>query len=594
MAALTAYVRKTGSDNNGGSSNGASADRTGTDGVTAGTTTFTSASASFTSGDVDKLINIVTKGRYRIATFVNSTTVTLSGSPSTGTGLTWNIGGAVATIGAILANSTGAFASGDSLYIGAGTYREVVSISMTSATVETIIAGDVDGVKTGDAGEVVWTAYTTNDASAPSTSALITLGARDYLHFKNLTLIGGNLANGAIVIATSTTSTNIKFTECAFIAGYQAAQSFLLDITTAYNTSLDWTFERCRFLHGGATVARFNLPTGASPGTDYDVNVLFQNCLAIGRNNLVSVNTTGTSAGEGGGIDIRNCTFIGSQIMTTTTTRSSLNNPCTVANCFCYSGATALNAAESGAITENYNLLISGATPRTNVTAGASSLSDGSIAPLIYFGQELFFGASLRPLGTPYGTGPVRGWGDDGNAPSVDLLNRIRPTIGTSKAAGALEYHDNAVKETSTVRTGSNAIKFAGPGDHDFIVPVDATSTTITVYGRFDSSYAGTKPQMKVLNGTECGVADASVTMTGSANTWEQLSLTFTPTAKGFVTIRLISNSTDASGNAFFDDFAITGSVTPNGFDYYRRAEPYPAQTPAGSSSSGVSRSRTQ
>src|SRR5688572_22783567 len=122
MAALTAYVRKTGSDNNGGSSLGTSPDRTGTDGVTNGTTTFTSLTASFTSADVDKLINIVTKGRYRIATFVNSTTVTLSGSPSAGSGLTWNIGGAVVTIGAILANANAALTNGDICYIGAGVY----------------------------------------------------------------------------------------------------------------------------------------------------------------------------------------------------------------------------------------------------------------------------------------------------------------------------------------------------------------------------------------------------------------------------------------------------------------------------------------
>src|SRR5262245_29685873 len=120
MTALTAYVRKTGSDNNGGSSNTASADRTGTDGVTNGTTTFTSASASFTSGDVDKLINIVGKGRYRISAFTNSTTITLSGSPSSGSSLTWNIGGALATIGAALTNANAAITNGDTVWIGAG------------------------------------------------------------------------------------------------------------------------------------------------------------------------------------------------------------------------------------------------------------------------------------------------------------------------------------------------------------------------------------------------------------------------------------------------------------------------------------------
>lgn len=559
MAALTAYVRKTGSDNNGGSSNTTSADRTGTDGVTAGTTTFVSATASFTSGDVDKLINIVTKGRYRITAYTNSTTVTLSGSPSTGASLTWNIGGAVATIGAILANANNAFQSADICYIGAGVYREVVTLSMTSATAETIIEGDVDGSKTGDAGEIQWTAYTTNDKTAPSSTALLTLSARDFLTFKNMTLVGGN----AHTVVASAISTNIKFIDCTFIVGYTLAQNTnVMSVTGTFAVALNWTVDRCRFINGSRNIISITLPTGS--GSDYDANFLVRNCLAITGNGVfVNVTNSGTSAQEGGGVDVINCTLFGNGALLSTgaSTRISLTYPCTADNCFVYGGATSLNSGESGAITENYNLLLSGASPRTNVTAGANSISDGSYAPLVFAGQELQYGANLRPFGMPAGSGsPLLGFGDAGDAPSVDILNRIRPAGGasTSKAIGAYEYHNSAVKETSTVRTGSNAINFTGSGDHDFVIPVDATSTTITIYGRFDGTYAGTKPQMKVVNGTECGVADATATMTGSANSWEQLSLNFTPTAKGIVTVRLISNSTAAAGVAFFDDFAVT------------------------------------
>ena len=79
----------------------------------------------------------------------------------------------------------------------------------------------------------------------------------------------------------------------------------------------------------------------------------------------------------------------------------------------------------------------------------------------------------------------------------------------------------------------------------------------MTVYGRYDATYTGTLPQMLVYMGGECGVADASDTMVEAADTWEQLSLNFTPTAAGVVTIRLQSNDTHGDAAVFFDDFAV-------------------------------------
>jgi hypothetical protein len=49
-------------------------------------------------------------------------------------------------------------------------------------------------------------------------------------------------------------------------------------------------------------------------------------------------------------------------------------------------------------------------------------------------------------------------------------------------------------------------------------------------------------------------VADQADTMAGAANTWEQLSVEFTPYKPGFVRIRVESQDTSANGQAFFDD----------------------------------------
>ena len=121
---------------------------------------------------------------------------------------------------------------------------------------------------------------------------------------------------------------------------------------------------------------------------------------------------------------------------------------------------------------------------------------------------------------------------------------------------GAVESRARPEKETTTVRTGSNALRFDRAGYHDIFVPVVASSTTISVYGRFDSNYTGTKPQLKIWNIP--GVVDQSDIMTGGADAWEELSINFTPTAVGVCRVRLVSNDTSATGKAFFDDLTAT------------------------------------
>ncbi len=71
---------------------GAGFNLTGTDGVTNGTTTFTSASAVFATTDEGKFIKIAGKGAYQIVTRNSLTNITLSGSPSAGTALAYSYG----------------------------------------------------------------------------------------------------------------------------------------------------------------------------------------------------------------------------------------------------------------------------------------------------------------------------------------------------------------------------------------------------------------------------------------------------------------------------------------------------------------------
>jgi len=162
----------------------------------------------------------------------------------------------------------------------------------------------------------------------------------------------------------------------------------------------------------------------------------------------------------------------------------------------------------------------------------------------------------------PVSGSPLLGFGSFDSSVTDDLLQGIRPGSGigsVSRSVGPFERANSATKNVATLySTIPQSVQINGPGYQDFQLPVPHGNVNVTIQARFDSTYTGTLPQMKVRNGGECGVADASVTTTGSADTWTQISLSFNTTAVGFVTIRLQSNDTAGAGKAFFAYAVVT------------------------------------
>ena len=462
--------------------------------------------------------------------------------------------------------------SGDTVYIGAGVYREAVTASLTTPTAETKLIGDIDGSHAGDVGEVRWTAYTTDDKSAPSSSPTLTLAGRDFLTFENMVIVGGGtISNGAIVDGSSTViSTNITFNDCTFIPGTSATQS-MITITGTTNggspnngVAANWTFDRCRFMRLNNKCLDVVVPTS---DTAYAFGLTVRNCLFIGGgetdsssgNACVKFASSGILSQLGGDFKMLNCTAIGGGTFVRSSGIST-TNPCRILNCALIGCGNVANTL--GEIVEDWNIIVANTTG-TNVTTGSNTKANGNYSYLFHIGQELAQGKYGRPVMNPTIDSPVLAFGGS-SVPTVDILNAPRasgPSItwsNTSSAVGCLEFGNCGVKETTVTLSAGAALKIEGPGWRDFDFPVNAASTTISVYGRYNASYgAATKPQIKVYNGAECGVADASSTLGGAADTWTQMSLNFTPTAKGIVTIRLQSNTAADAGVAYFDDFDV-------------------------------------
>jgi hypothetical protein len=144
------------------------------------------------------------------------------------------------------------------------------------------------------------------------------------------------------------------------------------------------------------------------------------------------------------------------------------------------------------------------------------------------------------------------------NGPATDMFGTPRKVTSggtTFGLMGPVEPPNRGVKETTTVNTGTASMKITGYGSHSFQYPIDSGSSTITIYGRYDSNYTGSNlPRISIRDGAEAGVGDQDVTMTSGSDTWQQLNVSLTATAKGMITVILMGRSDAAAGNTFFDD----------------------------------------
>jgi hypothetical protein len=468
-----------------------------------------------------------------------------------------NAGTSPATAWATIGQALGAsgISSGDTVYIGAGVYRECVTVGMVSATAETFVIGDVDGSKTGDAGEVIWTAFLNGDDTSPSGDATLTFDVHDHLTFERITIIAGD---GATLDAWTTTSQYITFTDCAIFAMGDEWLYFQTDS----NVQAHWMLDRCvlvSYIGSGMDIVSSGILDA-----DFDLDFTFRNCLLLlstGGSNTINVSGQAAGGYYPGGLSILNCTFVGGYNQVTVNGWSS-TYPVNIYNCIFLSPRNKhISAEASGMVSQDYNYFA-----RTddlgceNITPGAHNKGWTDICPLLHVGQEIFAGKMLRPFLSPVDGSPLLGFGNQAGGPTVDFLNRPRPAGGgsTDNAIGYLERHDTAIREDTTADV-TPGIKIVGPGDHDFMIPVDATATTISVKARYDTDHGTTnKPQAVLLTNAAIGVTAQTLTMTAAADTWETLTFTpQTPSAKGVVTVRLISRAEAATGKAFFDTFGI-------------------------------------
>lgn len=460
-------------------------------------------------------------------------------------------------------------AAGDLLVFAPNTYRETLTLGLTSPASEIRIIGDVRneyGFKDGSgnllrAGPVRFSAWTTDDKTAPSASSLVDLAGRDNLTFEDIDFIGGT---GRLIDGRTAMSTAIKFKRCTFDnpAGSSSPSIDLSGGITA-NVALAWLFENCKwFTWGGYSVTAQSVPNSGS--ADWDLDVQFNNCEIFQISNVsAAVYITKTAAGSffPGGIKFQNCAIISASWAILMQNGWSTSLPVKVYNSLIAVGSSsaALAVDTLGNLVEDYNV-IKAQTLRSNVTAGTNTKTAYGL--LLDGGRSQMRGFLARQYFSPLVDSPLLGFGSDASVTlSEDLLSRARPSgcgitwSNALKAVGPFEYHDYGRENTADASSGS-CLELTGPGDQERVLAVDAVSTSPSFKVKYDGNYTGTNyPQIELVADASIGVSAQTLTATVAASgAYETLTFSaFTPTRKSRVRLRFKNRSGAGNGKCFFD-----------------------------------------
>lgn len=231
-----------------------------------------------------------------------------------------------------------------------------------------------------------------------------------------------------------------------------------------------------------------------------------------------------------------------------------------------YIGSGGTNAPSSGGAVTGVSVRIRAATSVSRI-AGLAIYTDGGLETLLDTTYSLSTSAQYTAW-TPLPTPPSGGWtwakvqalefktwvtsGGSGTMNIYGVQVAVSSDSGHSDV-GAVEARAQPVVQSAVTHYETYAAKFPSAGfQNDFAAVSAGIQTTISIWTRWDSNYSGSKPRLQVKNIP--GVADQEAVATGSANTWEQLSVTFTPTADAYVLVRYESRDASTNGLCYFAD----------------------------------------
>jgi len=308
-------------------------------------------------------------------------------------------------------------AAADTVYVGPGTYRELLTVDVSGTTGNPITyIGDYDGSMTDGVGGVVRITGSDNDQTATRANCISSAGF-NYRTFQGFT---GDMSTGNM-INLSSNCTNWIIQQCNF-------SSHVSNVIQISGTGGAHTIQNCLFLALKPSLS--GIIFTHSSVYDNSANTV-QNCVFVGAQDGILITRVG-------GITVKNSIFMGIRFGGVRVgTAITVGQTETVNNCIFTGCITALQATVAGEIVENYNTFWNNDTNRTNTNTGANSITYPPLFDTRWFfelaggkGRMLspFDLASYSQLVNLAGTSPT----------TTDM--RGTAVIGAQREWGVLEY----------------------------------------------------------------------------------------------------------------------------------------------------------
>ena len=298
--------------------------------------------------------------------------------------------------------------AGDTVYVGAGTYRELLTCDVSGSSGSPITyIGDYTGANTDGTGGVVRITGSNDDKSA-TRNAVIAINSKEYRTFRMFHLDSSTADLITASSANNLTLQNIYFGKCV---GEQ------IDATTLAD-NLVMLIDGCVFGTSAGTAIYSASIKNAS-------NAVISNCIFNNFNENFGIRMEGL-----GDLVIKNCTFRSTNGWRNISNSPESGHPVVITNCIFENGSVIAKAL--GDVVEDYNYL----TSRTNVAVGAHSVTYLPLFDSRWFFEMVNGGSMLTPydlasysqLINVAGTSPT----------TADM--RGTTVQGTQREWGALEY----------------------------------------------------------------------------------------------------------------------------------------------------------
>lgn len=299
-------------------------------------------------------------------------------------------------------------AAGDTVYVGPGTYRELLTCDVSGTTDGDIsYIGDYTGANTDGVGGVVRITGSNDDITA-TRNYTINVNSKNYRSFKSFTV---DLTAKESIYSSSNGLTGLTLD--GIIAPYKTG-IYIYNNGSSLN---DITIKNCYF-------RKLTITFGSGGVGLVTTNFYIENCIVDGEN------TEGILISRHKDVVVRNCILNqGVRVQFTDATNY-------VYNCIFVGCIVALRGDDTGDITEDYNTLWDNVTARTNTTAGAHSIAYPPLLDTRWF-FELTNGGTMI---TPYDLASYSALIDVAGTTPTTADMRGTTEQGDERELGALEY----------------------------------------------------------------------------------------------------------------------------------------------------------